>query len=89
MLIPPQRASREFMKSIAQAGLIQGFTVRMLSGTRRFAQTNRSFRKISARRSVWVIYSSSLAGAERCAEPDATHEVAYAHDIGCDPNPSG
>jgi peptidoglycan L-alanyl-D-glutamate endopeptidase CwlK len=38
MLIPTQRAAREFMKNIAQAGLSQGFTVRILSGTRTFAE---------------------------------------------------
>lgn len=45
MLIPTQRAAREFMKNIAQAGLSQGFTVRILSGTRTFAEQADLFEK--------------------------------------------
>jgi hypothetical protein len=42
MFIPTQRAMRRFMKNIAQAGLSQGFTVRILSGTRTFAERRRN-----------------------------------------------
>jgi peptidoglycan L-alanyl-D-glutamate endopeptidase CwlK len=45
MLIPTQRAARRFMKNIAQAGLSQGFTVRILSGTRTFAEQADLFEK--------------------------------------------
>jgi peptidoglycan L-alanyl-D-glutamate endopeptidase CwlK len=45
MLIPTQRAARTFMKNIAQAGLSQGFTVRILSGTRTFAEQGDLFEK--------------------------------------------
>jgi len=45
MLVPTQRKAREFMKDIGQAGLSQGLTVRILSGTRTFAQQAELFEK--------------------------------------------
>jgi peptidoglycan L-alanyl-D-glutamate endopeptidase CwlK len=40
MLIPTQRKARQFMKNIAQAGLSQGFTVHILSGTTHVCTTS-------------------------------------------------
>ena len=45
MLIPTQRKAREFMKNIGQAGLGQGLSVRILSGTRTFAEQAELFEK--------------------------------------------
>jgi peptidoglycan L-alanyl-D-glutamate endopeptidase CwlK len=45
MLIPTQRKAREFMKNIGQAGLSQGLSVRLLSGTRTFAEQAELFEK--------------------------------------------
>jgi peptidoglycan LD-endopeptidase CwlK len=45
MLPPTQRKAREFMKNIGQAGLSQGFSVRILSGTRTFAEQAELFEK--------------------------------------------
>jgi peptidoglycan LD-endopeptidase CwlK len=45
MLIPTQRKAREFMKNATQAGLSQGLTVRILSGTRTFAEQAELFEK--------------------------------------------
>ncbi len=45
MLIPTQRKAREFMKNIGQAGLGQGLSVRIISGTRTFAEQAELFEK--------------------------------------------
>ena len=45
MLIPTQRKAREFMTNVSQAGLSQGLSVRILSGTRTFAQQAELFEK--------------------------------------------
>jgi len=45
MLIPTQLKAREFMKNATQAGLNQGLAVRVLSGTRTFAQQADLFEK--------------------------------------------
>jgi peptidoglycan L-alanyl-D-glutamate endopeptidase CwlK len=45
MLVPTQRKAREFMKNATQAGLSQGLTVRILSGTRTFAEQAELFEK--------------------------------------------
>ena len=45
MLLPTQHKAREFMKNIGQAGLSQGFSARILSGTRTFAEQAELFEK--------------------------------------------
>jgi peptidoglycan LD-endopeptidase CwlK len=45
MLLPTQRKAREFMKNIGEAGLSQGLSVRILSGTRTFAEQAALFEK--------------------------------------------
>jgi peptidoglycan L-alanyl-D-glutamate endopeptidase CwlK len=43
MLIPTQRKTREFMKNISQANVSQGFSVRIISGTRTFDEQDELF----------------------------------------------
>jgi peptidoglycan LD-endopeptidase CwlK len=43
MLIPTQRKAREFMKSISQANVSQGLSVRIISGTRTFDEQDELF----------------------------------------------
>jgi peptidoglycan L-alanyl-D-glutamate endopeptidase CwlK len=70
MLIPTQRAARTFMKNIPQAGLSQGFTVRILSGTRTFAEQASLFEKFQR-------------GGPLAARPGrSNHNFGIAWDVG-------
>lgn len=70
MLIPTQRAARKFMQTIAQAGLTQGLTVRILSGTRTFAEQA-------------VLFQKHQQGGPLAARPGrSNHNFGIAWDVG-------
>jgi peptidoglycan L-alanyl-D-glutamate endopeptidase CwlK len=70
MLIPTQRKAREFMKSIAAAGLSQGLSVRLLSGTRTFAQQA-------------ILFDKYQHGGPLAARPGrSNHNFGIAWDVG-------
>jgi len=70
MLIPTQRAARRFMKTIARAGLTPGFSVRILSGTRTYAEQA-------------VLFESFQHGGPQAARPGrSNHNFGIAWDIG-------
>jgi peptidoglycan LD-endopeptidase CwlK len=70
MLIPTQRAARKFMQSIGQAQLTQGFTVRILSGTRTFAEQA-------------VLFEKHQQGGPLAARPGrSNHNFGIAWDVG-------
>ncbi|MEY2497292.1 MAG: peptidoglycan LD-endopeptidase CwlK [Verrucomicrobiota bacterium] len=70
MLIPTQRAARKFMKTIAQAGLSPGFTVRILSGTRTFAEQA-------------ILFEKHQHGGPLAARPGrSNHNFGIAWDVG-------
>lgn len=70
MLIPTQRAAREFMTNIAQAGLSQGLSVRILSGTRTFAEQADLFEK------------HQQGGPLAAAPGHSNHNFGIAWDVG-------
>ena len=73
MLIPTQRKAREFMKDIGQAGLSQGLTVRILSGTRTFDEQNELYAQ--GRTGPGEVVTNARAGY-------SNHNFGIAWDVG-------
>lgn len=73
MLVPTQRKAREFMKDIGQAGLSQGLTVRILSGTRTFDEQNELYAQ--GRTSPGDVVTNARAGY-------SNHNFGIAWDVG-------
>jgi peptidoglycan L-alanyl-D-glutamate endopeptidase CwlK len=73
MLIPTQRKARDFMKNIGQAGLSQGLTVRILSGTRTFDEQNELYAQ--GRTSPGEVVMNARAGY-------SNHNFGIAWDVG-------
>ena len=73
MLIPTQRKAREFMKDIGQAGLSQGLTARIISGTRTFDEQDELFAQ--GRTSPGDVVTNARAGY-------SNHNFGIAWDVG-------
>lgn len=73
MLIPTQRKARQFMKDIGQAGLSQGLTARIISGTRTFDEQNKLYAQ--GRTSPGNVVTNARAGY-------SNHNFGIAWDVG-------